>query len=293
MGGMGSGGLNKITDKRLKATSNCFETVIWHDSAPRDWLTILNDLHCALAVSPLHDRDYYSRRNFADRPYLLSDYAAKCLLGDEKPFDSDGVLIEDIKVYCDWLLELRNEFELHGSSYFPPDDLLPLIHKKPHRHVIFDLGKKASVHSFIERVRDTLEELGINPDNDVNAVVNQMSMTRYLAHLDEDDKFIYNSAEIINLGSYNVQKYLDADAANNTDLRNQILDFAFENGSYSFSSVYDLLRHDDAKKIWCEYIFKNQSFFDRYFSNKIFKKDKFGDFTHVMSDNISSGNTNK
>lgn len=44
------------TDRSKVRTRN-FATVVYPESAPADWLDIINDLHIPCFVSPLHDQD--------------------------------------------------------------------------------------------------------------------------------------------------------------------------------------------------------------------------------------------
>ena len=327
MGGKGSGRWAKGSSgnvgsklpKHLTKESVYFETTIYPyecfdnpdemTSCCWAWVSVLQNMMVPVAYSPVHDRDYYEFDDFAERPQPLLDLYNRMKLLDMcdeiSCLDYDGVVYtfdnsEEIREY---ILSLYEGFRDEGRRFRLPGDKpwLPLIVKKPHRHVIFKARSKCSVNSFVKSFLDddgkenAWELLGVDPFRDVRAVRNEMSFTRYLAHLDCKgviNKFQYDVRGICKLNGYPLEKLL-AGEGSDAQLFDEIIKICLMHGYRSEHDLLEYIRNSDDKDkrdLYFGFVKKNQKLFSAYLSN--FRVDNNTLPEYVMSDNISSGNTN-
>lgn len=304
MGGMGSGGHNRIDD-RLKLKGRFWEFTMWLDSAPRDWLSAANDLNMPMAISPVHDMDYYTRRDFARNPEILIRYVDRILSGLSSPSaghvnvlekeivsPADGELIideEEIKAYISWLQSLYNRFKEDGINYFPEDDCLPLIIKPPHRHFVFD-WRNSSLNRLIDELGEQLRYFGIDPMRNIRPVASMDGFVPYLCHLYETEKVHYPIEQIICLNGFKVFDYIDKEDKENETYRERAINLARQLKTDSWGFVYDFAKRDEQKLNLARWIWKHQKEFGSYLKSLHF--DDEGNLLNIrMSDNISSGNT--
>lgn len=307
MGGHGSGGHNRIDD-RLKLKGRQWEFCLWMDSAPKDWLSALEDLKMPIAVSPVHNLDYYCRRDFARNPEILKrhverltsdEFAEVASAGFVKVFDHErvepmgGAVIDDSSELLDhisWCIRLYNHFSEDGLDYFPDDDRLPLIMKPAHRHVIMD-WRNSSLNRLIDELGDKLRYFGLDPLRNVRPVSSMDGFVPYLCHLYNNDKVHYPIEQIICLNGFKVFDYIDKEDRENETYRERAINLARTLKTNSWGYVYDFAKKDEQTLNLSRWIWKHQKEFSSYLKSLYFDED--GNLLNVkMSDNISSDNTN-
>lgn len=305
MGGRGSGGHNKIED-RLKLSGRYWEFTFWLSSVPRDWLSYINELNMPTCISPLHDQDFFTRRNFAENPDILTRHIQRVESGEkhankgflafydiERVSQFEGEIIEDyeeLSGYIKWCESLRNHFLEEGTDYFPSDNRLPLIFKDPHRHVVIDY-RKTSLNTLIKELGNALEYLGIDPMRDVRPVLNMDGFVPYLCHLYEFEKVHYPIEYLISLNGFNEFDYIDKDDRENEAYRERALKLAKVLKTCSWGKVYKAASKDDDNKNLAKWIWKHHRELDSFLRSFSFDdNEKLKDVK--TSDNMSSGNTN-
>lgn len=304
MGGKGSGRY-KIDD-RLKLKGRQWEFCLWMDSAPRDWLSALEDLRMPTVISPVHNMDYYTRRDFARNPDILSRYFVRVMDRDVSPLaghidvlrkeivhTADGELIDDddeLAEYCNWIEKLYKHFKEEGLSYFPDDDRLPLIIKPAHRHIIFD-WRNSSLNRLIDELGDKLRYFNIDPYRNIRPVASMDGFVPYLCHLYETEKVHYPIEQLICLHGFKVFDYIDKEDRENETYRERAINLARSLHTDSWGYIYNCAKSDESTQNLARWIWKHQKEFSSYLKSLYF--DDNGNLINAKtSDNISSGNTN-
>lgn len=325
MGGKGSGrwakgstGNKGTLPKHLTQEAVYFETTIYPYECfdnPDEmtkccwaWVAVLQNMGVPVAYSPVHDRDYYDFADFAEHPEpLMGLYEKLCSLSLSKEvscLDYDGVYYkyENTEENREYILSLYEGFKDHGKRFRLEGDKpwLPIIVKKPHRHVIFKARAKCSVNTFVksfyedEGKENAWELLGVDPLRDVRAVHNEMSFTRYLAHLDCKgviNKVQYDVNDICKLNGYPLEKLLSGEGSD-AKLYDEIIKICLMQGYKSERELLEYIRKMDDKDkrdLWFAFVKKNLKLFSAYLTN--IKVDNNSCLVEVKSDNISSGNT--
>lgn len=155
---------NRAEANRSYRTRN-FATVVYPDSAPPNWLDILDELHVSCLISPIHDKDIDPDGNIKKSHYhvLICFDGVKDFESQVKPiFDSIGGVgretVNSIRGYARYLCHLDNpdKFQynpeevkqLGGADYYsitqlPTDDIKTLMD-------IVDYIQKNEILSFAE-----------------------------------------------------------------------------------------------------------------------------------------------
>lgn len=326
MGGTGSGRWAKGSTGNVKGTlanhlkqegvyfewviypPECFENPDEMTKCCWAWVSVLHRMMIPLAFSPVHDRDYHDFEDFAKRPQPLLDLynrMQELSFSDEVScLDYDGVYykFDNTQENREYLLSLYDGFSKHGLRFRLPSEKpwLPLIIKKPHIHIIGKARAKCSVNSFVKSFIDCDSEscwdlLGIDPFRDVRKVNNEMTFTRYLAHLDSKgliNKFQYDVDGISKMNGYPLDKLL-AGADSDAQLFDDVIKVCLMHGFVSERSLLEYIRNltDKAtRELWFSFVKKNLKLFSAYLSD--FRVDNNSLPVGAKSDNISSGNTN-
>lgn len=316
MGGKGSGRKPNNYAVHLTREGTYFETKIYPPECFKvdgqttccvSWLHVLYAMGVPCAVSPVHDRDYFDFVDFAEYPKPLLDLwnAMQDLDSSDSVscINPDGVYMsyDNTQEIRDYILELYEGFSKYGLRYSIPDgSRLPLIHKKPHRHIIFKGRAKGTVINFVKSfftddgTESPWELLGIDPLRDVRKVNNEMVYTRYLCHLDckeHINKIQYDINGIISLNNYPLEKLLSGDGSD-AELFDQIIKFCQWHDIGNEAKLFDyVLRLEDKSKrdLWFSFIAKKFKMITAYLANVHIDNNSCP--TSVMSDNMSSGNT--
>lgn len=327
MGGKGSGrwakgstgNVSGTLSNHLKQEGVYFEWVIYPPECfdnPDEmtnccwaWLSVLHRMMVPIAFSPVHDRDYHDFEDFAERPQPLFDLYNRMrdlsISDDISCLDYDGVYyrFDNTEENREYILSLYNGFLEHGLRFRLPSERpwLPLIIKKPHIHCVAKARAKCSVNSFVKSfyedagIESCWDLLGVNPLRDVRAVRNEMSFTRYLAHLDckgAVNKVQYDVNGISKINGYPLEKLLageDSDAK----LFDEVIKICLMHGFRTERALLEYIRvlgDKDKRDLWFAFVKKNLKLFSAYLSNVEVDNNSLP--VGVMSDNISSGNTN-
>lgn len=127
----------KYDEKRAGRTRN-FATVVYPESAPDNWIDILNEYHVATLISPLHDCDIDPSGNLKKPHYhvLLIFEGPKDFDNQVKPiFDSIGAvgreLVNSVRGYARYLCHLDNpekhQYDVNDVRQLGGADYLGLI----------------------------------------------------------------------------------------------------------------------------------------------------------------------
>ncbi len=157
------------TDKSIRARLWTF--VLYPESAPKNWIDIMNEEHYEFIVSPLHDKDV----------------------------DPDGEI------------------------------------KKSHHHIMITFAGNKSFDQ-IKQITDSLKQ----PIPQI--VHNPRTLIRYFLHLDNPDKYQYNSSEFQCFGGADIGEALKPTYTEKSSMMYDIIGFIKDNNVTELQDVVDYAR---------------------------------------------------
>lgn len=132
--------------------------------------------------------------------------------------------------------------------------------KKAHWHIILVFEGKKS----FEQVCSILEPLNCPIPKRVNSM---RGAVRYLAHMDNPEKFQYSTADIIGHGGADVKSYLALSDSEKKAVVNDIFAWASESGCMEFCDLVDYAHANQPE--WFDVLQNGFTiFFDAYFRSK-------------------------
>lgn len=151
----------------------------------------------------------------------------------------------------DWMEKLRKlcipafVSPLHDRDVWDEDDTSPEKKykkgdfKKPHWHIVLMFDGKKNVEQVVELLKP-LNAVGCKN------IVNLRSYVRYLCHLDDKDKVLYNIEDVISFGGADYYSIIDLPAERYQHL-SEIMQFCVQNDIYCFSelSLYCMVHRKD------------------------------------------------
>ena len=124
------------------------------------------------------------------------------------------------------------ESPLHEFDVYPSGEL-----KKPHTHInlVFE-GKKS-----YKQVREILEPLNCPIPQRCHTLKGSV---RYMAHLDNPEKYQYDISDIVCHGGLDLAELLKPSSSERYSLIAEMQDFVKENGITEFQDLFDFARSD-------------------------------------------------
>ncbi len=189
--------MSKSDTTKVVRTRN-YATIIYEDSAPENWLQILNDLHVPAFISPLHDQDL--------RP--------------------DGTP------------------------------------KKHHRHVqiCFDSVKTP------EQAKEVFDQInGVGCE----VIKSFRAYARYLCHLDEHDKHLYNTSDVIALGGLDYNDSIGS-ASDKVQCIREMKNYVKDNMIFFFCDLFDYAEENNS--MWFDALINSCSYImEKYIKSFTYK----------------------
>ncbi len=198
-----------------------FTFLLYPESLPSDWETLLKTTGRPIAVSPLHDQDVTSKKTFEGQlkrwQYELDDNR---YVFSQEVKDSYQKKIDDLKLAID------------GKKKF---------YLKPHYHVIYIAKNPVTANSVRQKIQKLL---GVDALAEVKIIATSVrNMYDYLTHESVDaiakKKHVYDKKDILCLNNFDIDRYDELDSADKKELFYNVLDLVLD---YGFRNIIELER---------------------------------------------------
>jgi plasmid replication protein len=183
-----------------------FTFLLYPESLPSDWETLLKTTGRPIAVSPLHDKDVTSKKTLEGQlrrwQYELDDNR---YVFSQDVKDSYQKKIDDLKLAID------------GKKKF---------YLKPHYHVIYVAKNPVTANSVRQKIQKIL---GVDALAEVKIIATSVrNMYDYLTHESVDaiakKKHVYDKKDILCLNNFDIDRYDELDSADKKELFYNVLD---------------------------------------------------------------------
>lgn len=198
-----------------------FTFLLYPESLPSDWETLLKTTGRPIAVSPLHDQDVTSKKTLEGQlrrwQYELDDNR---YVFSQEVKDSYQKKIDDLKLAID------------GKKKF---------YLKPHYHVIYVAKNPVTANSVRQKIQKIL---GVDALAEVKIIATSVrNMYDYLTHESVDaiakKKHVYDKKDILCLNNFDIDRYDELDSADKKELFYDVLDLVLD---YGFRNIIELER---------------------------------------------------
>lgn len=194
----------KKTSRTVEKSRN-FTFLLYPESLPSDWETLLKTTGRPIAISPLHNKDVTSKKTLEGQlrrlQYELDDNR---YVFSQDVKDSYQKKIDDLKLAIDGQKKL---------------------YLKPHYHVIYIAKNPVTADSVRKKIQKIL---GCDALAEVKIIATSVrNMYDYLTHESVDaiakKKHVYDKKDILCLNNFDIDRYDELDAADKKELFYEIL----------------------------------------------------------------------
>lgn len=198
-----------------------FTFLLYPESLPSDWETLLKTTGRPIAVSPLHDQDVTSKQTL------------------EKQKRRFQLELDDNRYV--WSEDLKDSYQKKIDDLKLAIDGKKKLYLKPHYHVIYVAKNNVTADSVRKKFqnilgRDALAEVKI-------IATSVRNMYDYLTHESVDaiakKKHVYDKKDILCLNNFDIDRYDELDSADKKELFYNILDLVLD---YGFRNIIELER---------------------------------------------------
>lgn len=136
---------------------------------------------------------------------------------------------------------------------------IPGAPKKPHYHVVLSFGRaKRSVQQILEVVQPIVPSCRW-----VEPVASLGGYTRYLCHLDDEDKYTYSVDDVWTCGHYDLSPLWEVSKADKRGAVGVLCDYAKQYGIYNHCDLVDVVRELDSPAL-LDCVVERSFFFSKY-----------------------------
>ena len=198
-----------------------FTFLLYPESLPSDWETLLKTTGRPIAVSPLHDQDVTSKQTLEKQKRRFQlELDDNRYVWSEDLKDSYQKKIDDLKLAID------------GKKKF---------YLKPHYHVIYIAKNPVTANSVRQKIQKIL---GVDALAEVKIIATSVrNMYDYLTHESVDaiakKKHVYDKKDILCLNNFDIDRYDELDSADKKELFYNVLDLVLD---YGFRNIIELER---------------------------------------------------
>lgn len=198
-----------------------FTFLLYPESLPSDWETLLKTTGRPIAVSPLHDQDVTSKQTL------------------EKQKRRFQLELDDNRYV--WSEDLKDSYQKKIDDLKLAIDGKKKLYLKPHYHVIYIAKNNVTADSVRKKFqnilgRDALAEVKI-------IATSVRNMYDYLTHESVDaiakKKHVYDKKDILCLNNFDIDRYDELDSADKKELFYNVLDLVLD---YGFRNIIELER---------------------------------------------------
>jgi hypothetical protein len=198
-----------------------FTFLLYPESLPSDWETLLKTTGRPIAVSPLHDQDVTSKQTLENQKRRFQlELDDNRYVWSEDLKDSYQKKIDDLQLAID------------GKKKF---------YLKPHYHVIYIAKNPVTANSVRQKIQKLL---GVDALAEVKIIATSVrNMYDYLTHESVDaiakKKHVYDKKDILCLNNFDIDRYDELDSADKKELFYNVLDLVLD---YGFRNIIELER---------------------------------------------------
>lgn len=212
--------ISKKTSRTVEK-SIYFTFLLYPESLPSDWETLLKTTGRPIAVSPLHDQDVTSKQTL------------------EKQKRRFQLELDDNRYV--WSEDLKDSYQKKIDDLKLAIDGKKKLYLKPHYHVIYVAKNNVTADSVRKKFqnilgRDALAEVKI-------IATSVRNMYDYLTHESVDaiakKKHVYDKKDILCLNNFDIDRYDELDSADKKELFYNVLDLVLD---YGFRNIIELER---------------------------------------------------
>lgn len=211
---------NKKSSRTIEK-SIYFTFLLYPESLPSDWETLLKTTGRPIAVSPLHDQDVTSKQTLENQ---------------KRRFQLE---LDDNRYV--WSEDLKDSYQKKIDDLQSAIDGKKKFYLKPHYHVIYIAKNPVTANSVRQKIQKLL---GIDALAEVKIIATSVrNMYDYLTHESVDaiakKKHVYDKKDILCLNNFDIDRYDELDSADKKELFYNVLDLVLD---YGFRNIIELER---------------------------------------------------
>lgn len=215
-----------MTATRKRPKGRHFTFLIYPDSAPKDWKTLLELTDLPIAISPLHDMDEKEIKIEKVPSHIAKDLG----LGDD---------VNDKYAYVN--KEVMKRTDIPEKEY-----------KKPHYHCIVVYNNTVTAEAVRDKLQRALGEDGKRAINKVQIIEKGIGSTyKYLSHESKDaiakKKHKYNNKDIVCLNNFDIDRYVVLDIYEKEDLLDRVLKAIDRNGIENYKQLNNFMHQNGSE----------------------------------------------
>lgn len=198
-----------------------FTFLLYPESLPSDWETLLKTTGRPIAVSPLHDQDVTSKQTLENQ---------------KRRFQLE---LDDNRYV--WSEDLKDSYQKKIDDLQSAIDGKKKFYLKPHYHVIYIAKNPVTANSVRQKIQKLL---GVDALAEVKIIATSVrNMYDYLTHESVDaiakKKHMYDKKDILCLNNFDIDRYDELDSADKKELFYNVLDLVLD---YGFRNIIELER---------------------------------------------------
>lgn len=198
-----------------------FTFLLYPESLPSDWETLLKTTGRPIAVSPLHDQDVTSKQTLENQ---------------KRRFQLE---LDDNRYV--WSEDLKDSYQKKIDDLQSAIDGKKKFYLKPHYHVIYIAKNPVTANSVRQKIQKLL---GVDALAEVKIIATSVrNMYDYLTHESVDSiakkKHVYDKKDILCLNNFDIDRYDELDSADKKELFYNVLDLVLD---YGFRNIIELER---------------------------------------------------
>jgi plasmid replication protein len=198
-----------------------FTFLLYPESLPSDWETLLKTTGRPIAVSPLHDKDVTSKQTLENQ---------------KRRFQLE---LDDNRYV--WSEDLKDSYQKKIDDLQSAIDGKKKFYLKPHYHVIYIAKNPVTANSVRQKIQKLL---GVDALAEVKIIATSVrNMYDYLTHESVDaiakKKHVYDKKDILCLNNFDIDRYDELDSADKKELFYNVLDLVLD---YGFRNIIELER---------------------------------------------------
>lgn len=206
---------------RIIEKSIYFTFLLYPESLPSDWETLLKTTGRPIAVSPLHDQDVTSKQTLENQ---------------KRRFQLE---LDDNRYV--WSEDLKDSYQKKIDDLQSAIDGKKKFYLKPHYHVIYIAKNPVTANSVRQKIQKLL---GVDALAEVKIIATSVrNMYDYLTHESVDaiakKKHVYDKKDILCLNNFDIDRYDELDSADKKELFYNVLDLVLD---YGFRNIIELER---------------------------------------------------
>jgi hypothetical protein len=211
---------NKKSSRTIEK-SIYFTFLLYPESLPSDWETLLKTTGRPIAVSPLHDQDVTSKQTLENQ---------------KRRFQLE---LDDNRYV--WSEDLKDSYQKKIDDLQSAIDGKKKFYLKPHYHVIYIAKNPVTANSVRQKIQKLL---GVDALAEVKIIATSVrNMYDYLTHESVDaiakKKHVYDKKDILCLNNFDIDRYDELDSADKKELFYDVLDLVLD---YGFRNIIELER---------------------------------------------------